>query len=184
MTVKEILGYVIPGVVALIVTLIAGWLRSRPKLVYWVPLQFFFHLKEENIFVRTHNLSVQNIGREPAEDVEIIHSGRPDLFFLHPPLAYEEEQSGSGEHVLRIKSLGRKEHCFLQMITYKSSLPELLNVRFKAGKAIPIPVQLQRVFPLWVQRIVIVLTIMGVWVATYLLYKVVLFLFVGKTMGV
>jgi len=184
MTAREILGYVIPGVVALIVTLIAGWLRSRPKLAYWVPLQFFFHLKEENIFVRTHSLSVQNIGREPAEDVEIIHSGRPDLFFLHPSLAHEEEQTGSGEHVIRIKSLGRREHVFLQMITYKSSLPDLLNVRSKAGKAIPIPVQLQRVFPLWVQRIVIVLTLIGVWVATYLLYKVILFLFVGKTVGV
>ncbi len=171
MTAKEILDFIIPGIITIVAGLIVRYLRTRPKVVYWFPHIFFFNLEEGGVTLSTYSLTIQNVGRETAEDVEIIHNARPDFMSLHPSVPFEEEPTPLGEHVIRFKSLGPKEHIFIQMLNYKTPTPTLLNIRSKAGRAKNIPVHLQQVFPKWVLQFVGFLILLGAWVITYWAYK-------------
>jgi hypothetical protein len=168
---KDILEIISSGIVPVIAAIIVSRLRARPKIRYWFPHEFLFNLPPDNVLLKTYSLTVQNMGRETAEDVEIIYSKRPDFLSLHPSLPFVEETTPSGEHVLRIKSLGKQEHFFLQMLNYTSPAPTLLNVRSKAGAGKGISVHLQQVAPRWLRGIVICLMFIGVWVIFYWLYK-------------
>lgn len=168
---KELLGYVFPGVVTVVAGLILKRLRARPRVVFWFPHEFLFDLANEKVVLRTHSLTVQNIGKESAEDVEVIHSARPDFLKLAPPLDFEEDATPAGEHIIRIKNLGPKEHFFTQMLSYRTPVPTLLNVRSKAGQAKQVPVQFQQVYQKWLYWFVGFLMVVGIFVVSYWIYR-------------
>lgn len=168
---KEWLGLIIPGVVTVVAGLVVSRLRARPRVVYWIPLVFTFDLTDEKVVLHTHSLTVQNVGKESAEDVEVIHSAKPDFMKILPPLDFTEDTTPAGEHVIRIKNLGPNEHFFTQMLSYKTPVPALLNVRSKAGQAKPVPVQFQRVYPKWMYWLVGFLLVVGIFVVSYWIYR-------------
>jgi hypothetical protein len=102
-------GYIATIVVSLLTGYFAQFLQPRSKLLCWSPHNFFFDLKNEKVLLQTNSLTVQNVGRKPAEDVEIIHKQRPDFFELYPSIEYQEISNPNGEHVIKVKSLGPKE---------------------------------------------------------------------------
>jgi hypothetical protein len=171
----EIAGYIATGAVALIVGLLLRSLEPKAKVVYWSPHNFFFELKRENVVLQTNSLTIQNIGRKPAENIEIIHKTKPDFFQISPSMPFSEENNASGEHILRIASLGSREAFTLQLLSYKT-VPVLLYVRFKEGPAIPIQIQPQRIFPKWLQYLSSLLIIVGAGFVLYWLIRAVIFL--------
>lgn len=173
---KEWLEFIIPGVVTVVAGLIVSRLRARPRVVYWIPLNFVFDLTEEKVVLGTHSLTVQNVGTESAEDVEVIHSAKPDFLKILPPMNFTEDTTPAGEHVIRIKNLGPNEHFFTQMLTYKAPVPSLLNVRSKAGQAKPVPVQFQRVYPKWLYWLVGFVLAVAIFVITSWTYRLIVYL--------
>lgn len=157
------------GVVMLIVGLLLRQLEPKSKLAYWLPHNFVFNLKEENVVLRTDSLTLQNLGRKTATDVEIIHQTRPDFFQFSTAVAFEESENPNGEHVIRVKHLGPKEFFNLQLMSYKTQ-PRLLNIRSAEGPATEIQIQLQRQIPKWLQKVAVVLLLVG---AGFILYWVV-----------
>lgn len=143
-------GYIATGIVSLLVGIALQRLKDRPKLLYWIPGSFLFQLKQQNVELRTDSLTIQNVGREPAKDLEIVHKQRPDHFQFSTAIAFTEETNPTGEHIIKIANLGANEHINLQLISFKA-IPVLLAVRSATGQAQSIEVHLQRVIPRWLQ---------------------------------
>jgi hypothetical protein len=160
-------GYIATVVVSLLVGYLAQFLQPRSRLVWWSPHNFLFNLKSEGVVLQTNSLNIQNIGRLPAEDVEIIHKQRPDFFELFPAMQFEEGNNPNGEHVIRIKSLGPKEWVMVQLLSHKTP-PVFSNVRWKHGQAKWVQIQPQRVFPKWVLAAMNAFALIGVGTIVYL----------------
>ena len=73
-------GYIATGVVTFVVGLLLQWFQAKPHVVYWTPHWFRFNLKEPEVALQTDALTVQNLGRQTAEDIELIMNTRPDFF--------------------------------------------------------------------------------------------------------
>lgn len=138
------------GVVSLLVGLVLQRLQPRVKLRFWTPHSFYFNLEKEEVELRTDSLTVQNLGRQPASSVEIIHRIRPDFFQISPSVQYEEDETPKGEHIIRINSLGSKEYVYLQLLNYTVA-PELLSIRCIEAPAKLMQIQVQ---PLVSKRVV------------------------------
>lgn len=106
---EQLAGYIATGIMSLIVGFLLQRFKSRPKLLYWVPGSFLFELNDPKVNLRTDSLTIQNDGRETAHSIEIVHKYRPDHFQFSVPVAFSEETTPNGEHVIKIPSLGPKE---------------------------------------------------------------------------
>ena len=177
----ELSGYVATGIVSLAVGLLLRYLEAKARIVYWSPHNFFFELKKENVVLQTNSLTIQNIGRKPSENIEIVHKQKPDFFQLAPSVPYEEETTSNGEHVIRIKILGPKEFFMLQLLSYRT-VPVLLNIRSKDGPAQAIQIKPQRIFPRWFRVFSGVLFFVGLGFAIYWGIKAVIF--ISKSIGI
>jgi hypothetical protein len=168
-------GYIATIVVSLLTGYFAQFLQLRSKLLCWSPHNFFFNLKKEGVVLQTNSLTLQNVGRRPAEEVEIIHKERPDFFELHPSVEHQETTNPNGEHLIKIKSLGPKEWVVLQTLSYKTP-PVLNNVRWKHGQAKWVQIQPQRVWPQWIYVGLNVLLLVGAGSIIYWLLRAAIYI--------
>src|ERR1039458_9945331 len=131
------------------------WLAPKAKLVWWSPHQFLFSIQMPpqteggtpwNALLRTHAITIQNQGRQPAHNIEIIHQRKPDLFQLSPSLDFRESFSPQGSHIVRVDALGPREFFTIEFLSYTSD-PGLQVIRSNEGTAQPITVQFNRVLP-------------------------------------
>lgn len=106
----ESLGtYVATGVVSFAVGLALRALEPKVRLVWWSPHQFLFQLQlQQPVALLTHAITIQNLGRKEAKDVEVVHKTRPDFFKLQPALDHVETTTLAGEHIVRVRTLGPK----------------------------------------------------------------------------
>lgn len=178
---EHITGYIVTGLVSLAVGLLLQRFQDKAKLLYWIPGSFLFQLKTPQLALRTDSLTIQNVGRKPAKDVEIIHKERPDHFQFSTQIAFVEENTPSGEHVIKIPSLGPKEYVNIQLLSHIKQ-PVLLNVRSAEGAAQLIQVRLQRVFP----KVFYLLTAVFLFVGSgFCIYWIVLALiFISRSIGI
>jgi hypothetical protein len=132
-------------------------------------------------FIRTQSVSIKNLGRKPAEWVEIVHAQRPDFFQLNPSLNYTEDVTPTGEHVIRVNSLAPKEFFTIQFLSYLNA-PQPLYIRSAAGHASSIPVMAVRQYPRWVYYGVRGLLVIGGGFTVYSVIRTVEFLL--RAMGV
>jgi len=160
-----LIGYVVAGVVSLLVGLGLRELEPKVKLVYWASHNFLFQIPttpgtptatsqsqqqtSTQTALLTHSITVQNQGRRNTENVEIAHQRRPDFFQLQPALSYREITNPSGEHIVRVESLGPQEWFTIEFLSY-ATIPTLLYIRSPAGQAELIQVQGQKIYPKWV----------------------------------
>jgi hypothetical protein len=91
-----------------------------------------------NVHMLSQSVSIQNLGRQPAQWVEVVHKNKPDFFQLNPPLNYTESQTQTGEHILRVESLAPKEWFTIQFLSFTRAA-ELAYIRSEAGHATLIP---------------------------------------------
>ena len=97
--------------------------------------------------------------------------GRPDCFDFSPPVPYEEETSTNGHFTFRVRSLAPKESFTLQLLSY-TKLPNVLNIRSKAGNAERLPFHIQRIFPSWINLLAVYLMVTGLGLTFYWLLRV------------
>jgi len=188
---NPLIGYVITGVVMLVVGLLLREFEPKVKIVYWVPHTFWFNIpipQPENpsptggtpatAALLSHAITIQNAGRKTAENVEIVLRAKPDFFKLQPPMDYVESKTPAGEHVITVKSLGHREFLTVEFLSYASH-PDPLLIRSSAGPGQLIPVQTFRLFNPWLNRIssVLILTGFGFWM--YWLLRVAVFILRG-----
>ncbi|VEN74256.1 conserved hypothetical protein [Candidatus Desulfarcum epimagneticum] len=177
----SIIGYITTGIVSLIVGLLLQRFQSKPKLFYWLPGSFIFELKDPKITIRTDSLTIQNIGRKPAKNVEIVHKYRPDHFQFSTAIAFSEKTNPNDEHIIKIPSLGAKEFVNIQFLSHIKQ-PILLNVRSDDLPAQLIQVHLQRTFPKWVHASAGFILFLGLGFALYWIIRSIIFL--SESIGV
>lgn len=169
----EIVGSIIVG---LTVGVLLQYLQPRVKIVYWTAHLFTYQLRNPAVTVMTHGITIQNLGRKTAEQLEIVHRRRPDFFQLNPALPFTEETTPDGQHVIRIGTLGPKEFFSIEFLSH-ATVPGLLNIRSQDGRADLIGIQPQRIFPRWFNILVIFLLLVGISFSVYALYKFAVFLY-------
>jgi len=153
---------------------VGGWalkyVGPKSRLVYWFPHSSFFQIPEpgsKKVFsLMTGTVTVQNIGRRPATNVEVVHSTAPDHFTLTPPRTFTEHETPQGHHVIVVPSLGHNEWFTIEVLGFGNT-PALLYVRSHEGSAQTVPIMAQRIWPQWVNWLIVVLMLTG---AGYLLY--------------
>jgi hypothetical protein len=171
-------GYIATGLVSLIVGILLQRFKDRPKLLYWVPGSFLFQLKTPSVAIRTDSLTIQNVGRQPATDLEIIHKSKPDHFQFSTHVNFSEGTTPSGEHVIKITSLGAHEFVNIQLMSHLTH-PVLLNVRSADGPAQLIQVHLQRVVPRFARWLAVALCLIGLGFVLYWLASAIVFISQG-----
>jgi hypothetical protein len=177
---ENLVGYIATGVVSFLVGLILRIIEARPKLVAWQPHYAIFKITEQNV-VQTDSITVQNLGRKSAEDIEIIFRSKPDYFTLTPAHNYKEEMLPNGGFLIRIRNLGPKEFFILHLLSY-ATLPHVELIRSKSGIAEPIPFQMQRKFPRWFELCSIFALVVGIGFISYWIFRAIIF--ISKKIGI
>lgn len=173
-------GYVATGIVSLAVGLLLRSLEPKAKVVYWSPHTFVFDVPNPKVILKTDSVTIQNIGRREAEDVEVIFKSRPDFFKLQPSIPYSEHNNPDGEFLLRVPTLGPKEFFTLQILSFVT-IPNIQSIRSKAGPASLIQVQFQRQFTRLVQLLLVAILLVGIGFLSYWLIQAVVF--ISKSIG-
>ena len=148
--------YTATGIVLVLAGLLLRYLQAKTKVVYWVAHDFLFDMpnptdaNSPNVLLKTHAITIQNMGGKAAESIEIAHTAKPDIFMLSPARDYEEVTTKAGHHIMRVANLGPQEFFTIEFLSY-TQLPTFLYIRSKDGIAFTIPIQAQRVFSKWIQ---------------------------------
>lgn len=166
-----LVGYAITGAVSLTVGILLKYVEPKGKIFFWWPHTFRFKPKPE-FEIQTDALTIQNLGRRPVGDVEIVMQYRPDCFDFSPPVPYEEVTSTDGHFTFRVKSLAPKEFFTLQILSY-TKLPNVVNIRSKAGNAERLPFQIQRIYPKWMNLVIVYLMVSGLGLTLYWIFRII-----------
>jgi hypothetical protein len=181
---------VISGFVGFLFALLLRQLEPKVRLVFWVPHSFLFHIPipadstapalipGTSAQLLTHAITIQNLGRRTAENVEIVLQTKPDYFQLAPALPYAESVTPAGQHVISVNTLARREFFTIEFLSYVSH-PNPLVIRSTAGAAESMPVQSFRVIPPLLARIAWVLIFIGLAFTVYWGGRIVMFVLKG-----
>jgi hypothetical protein len=115
-----------------------------------------------------------NQGRAPARDVYVGHTYMP-LHTVSPDLPRNVEALPGGGEALRFPVLPPKVVVTISYLVVGQVPPPSIvqYVGSEDGPAKHVPVMLQRVWPAWVNRVAMLLMLLGVWVAVNLAWSVI-----------
>lgn len=177
---EQLIGYIATGVISLVVGILLQRFAAKPRLLCWLPGSFRFELEEPEVQLQTDSLTIQNVGRQPATHIQIVHRARPDHFQFSTPIAYTEDTNPNGEHITKIESLGPKEYINIQYLSH-TTLPMLLSVRSDHGQAKVIQVVLRQLYSQWVNYLASTFMVIGFGFIFYWLVMSVVYL--SKAIG-
>lgn len=156
-----------------IITFVAGYLlknfEPKAKVLWWSTHAFRFNLPNPphpNALVFTRSITIQNVGRRIAENIEISHASLPGFFKLQPALDYTPTETPTGEHIIRVATLGPRQFFTIEFISFNEA-PVLSYVKSADGLAQPIAIQPQRVWPRWYLTTIQALVLVGLGVSAY-----------------
>ncbi|MEQ3694276.1 MAG: hypothetical protein ABNH16_09425 [Thalassolituus sp.] len=86
---EHLIGYIATGAISLVVGVLLIYLQPKSKVYYWTPHTFLFNLQKENVVLQTDSLTVQNLGRKAASNIEVIFDTKPDFYQLQPAVVHE-----------------------------------------------------------------------------------------------
>jgi hypothetical protein len=163
-------GYIATIVVSVIAGAILYRLKQRldpTAKLYWAHTHAFAFGPSPQILITTRSVLIENNGRAAAEGVEVIHTGRPQHFQIYPPRQHTETTLPDGHHVIVLGKLAPKERVTLELLAVAPpgqavGLPVTVMVRGDGILSMHVPVGPQRVFPRWLQRILLTVFFVGV----------------------
>jgi hypothetical protein len=118
--------------------------------------------------VYTRDIWVQNTGRSPVTDVEVVLVFPPQHFEIWPQRAFQVSRNPDGRCVITVASLGPQEFFIIVMLSPVAELPLLANMRSSDGMAHSVNMGPQQIYPRAVLVLLRVLLFLGVAAAAYL----------------
>lgn len=167
---EHLIGYIATGAVSLVVGVLLIYFQPKSKVFYWSPHTFLFNLKKENVLLQTDSLTIQNLGRKSASNIEVIFDTKPDFYQLQPAAVHDGVLLENGNFAVKLKELGPKEFYTFQVLSY-TKVPKILNVRSDSGQASFMPFQLQRLYPRWFNVLLTIFLVVGASTCAYWLIK-------------
>ena len=158
------------GVTTLLAVVARHWLQGDVRLIAFSPASSFFEFAPAGpdvapLTIRSGQVMIQNLGRLPAENVEIISgaSGQPAGYNIMPAIDYDVGSTKSGRWMVKISYIAPKEVVTLQIINGAN----IEQVRCKGGVAKFVPVIHQRLYPAWANALAGALIIVGIFSIFY-----------------
>lgn len=100
--------------------------------------------------INTRTIFIQNVGRAPAEDIEVHLTGKPEHFQIWPTFNYTCDTNPESHYVVKVGSLGRREYFTIEMLSSNDNvLPIVTRVRTRQAEAKSVPMAPMQVFPKW-----------------------------------
>jgi len=161
--------------VAGVLGFLGGWalkyVGPKSQVVFWYPHNSFFQVpqpgaKGTTFNVLTSAVTVQNLGRRPARNVELMYNRQPDHFTVTPDRPRTERTTAQGQHVITMATLGHNEWFTVEVLGF-ANMAVLTHVRSEDGEGRLVPVMQQRVIPRWVQQVFVVCFVVGAGVLLY-----------------
>ena len=151
-------------------TYLAYWLAGKPRLYVYSPSSTGFQLPppqegSQPLAIRAGQVVVQNGGRKSANKVQLMAQPgwQPWGYTIVPNIDHEIRKGPKGEWLMEIPYIGPRETVTVQILNG----PNIDTVRSIEGPAKVVDVIHQRVFPKWVNALVLVLMLVGVVTVLY-----------------
>jgi hypothetical protein len=149
--------------------------QPKAKVVWGLSHAFLFGIPQTGgglMTINSRTIFVQNVGRAPAEEIEVHLAGRPEHFQVWPTFAYTTEENPERHFVLKIASLGRREHFTIEMLSSGNNvLPVVTRVRTPHGESKSVAMAPMQVFPRWVGKFFIGTAILSAFFLVQLVIK-------------
>ncbi|WP_439923783.1 hypothetical protein [Nitrobacter sp. JJSN] len=176
-----------PQILAFLLTIIgsvaAYFFRARVKLIYGHPNNSFHSLTTDtgpvNVFCEKHY--VQNVGRKPAEKIEIAFSCTPSGITVFPPRSFEQSTGSDGLMMLAIPYLAPGELIIIDTIHVNSRTAELRAVHCPENVGRRVNFWVLRRFSATFNRFWLAAVILGVFYAVQLAISMVAYLVRANT---
>jgi len=164
------LEIMVSGCVTLAAVLMSYLLQGRARLIVFSPSSSFFQLRpredgEQPLHIQSGQVVLQNQGRQPAEEVEIIAAqGLPPAGYnIIPQVGHTTRIDPSGRWTVVLPFIAPKEVITIQILNG----PLIDNVRSKSCGVKYVPVMYQRVYPQWFNALAAVMLVVGLFSTTY-----------------
>lgn len=179
-------NYIIAGVISFLFDLLLKRYEPKSRLIIWRTHSFEYNLPlistpenpnppDTKIPIYIQGARIDNLGRKPVDDIEIIHKERPDFFVIDPAQPYEERNTPTGEHVIFLPHLAPKSGFSIQYFCHLR-YPVMTLARCKQGLAEVVPVRPQIIRPQWTVNLLRFLIFLGTATAIFWLMKLIVYL--------
>lgn len=154
---------------------LGGWalkyVGPKSQVVFWYPHNSFFQVPQPGargttFNVLTSSVTVQNLGRRPARNVELMYDRQPDHFTVSPPRPWTDRTTPQGQHLITMATLGHNEWFTVEVLGF-ANLAALVHIRSDDGEGRLVPVMQQRIYPSWAQQVFVGCFLIGVGVLLY-----------------
>lgn len=172
---NEFSSEIASGVITLLIAFIINLVRPKVSLI-WGQANHSWHsipVEEGDIQVISEKNFLQNMGKAPATDVEVIYQSKPTKLLIFPTRDYEASNNPDGAYVVKIPYISPQELITLDGIFINESLGHILNVKCKERFGKKVNFWVIRRLPKWAHWIVGALLIFGVAFLLSTLIKVV-----------
>ena len=148
-------------------------IESRPRLLTYLGHVSSFTVGQDTdkpSTVHTHAVVLRNAGRKPATNVRLTHPFLPD-FQIYPAVAHNVQTLPGGEKEIVIPTLVPQEQITVSYLYFPPVTWNQINGQIKSdeGMAKVVNVLPTRQYPLWVQRILALLLLIGLTAVIYVL---------------
>lgn len=156
-----------------------GWIAlkiftPRGRVAWGVSHQHAFYLQnlQPPTLVYTKEIWIQNVGRAPVSDVEVIFAATPDHFDIWPQRNFTTTQNPNGNLVIKVDSLNKREYFTISMLQTAVETPLVTNVRWTGGVGKQRAMAPQQVYPKSVLIAVQLVILFGVFSMLYFLLRI------------
>lgn len=162
---QNLLQYVVEGIVLFIVGLFLYKIKTKkPNLVNYITNISFFHIPgQPPISVGTHTITIQNMGRGKAEEIEVHHNQLP-FINVFPDIQFQIEETPQGGKILKFNNLLPKKKIIISYLyTYTQNPTVFLPtyVKSKEANAKLIKTIHTPIYPKWLQYLAAILMLLG-----------------------
>jgi len=180
MLLERVIAYVIEFIIAIVAgKVLIEWSQKKPKLVRYITNVSYFDIPvnqpgQTPLRVGTHTITIQNMGKAKAEEIEVYHNALP-LYNVFPDTQCREEDTQQGK-VLKFDSLLPKSsmiisYFYLVVPNMPNYLP--IYVKSKEGYANEIQTIHTPIFPKWIRYLTGILIALGVVFILNIIYELI-----------
>jgi hypothetical protein len=119
----------------------------------------------EPFWVWMYQLTIQNTGKAVARNLRVAHHFMPRHWQVIQSIVHQLEQVNGQNRIIKFDALEPGMFVTISYIDFDYTAISTAHdhVRFEEGIVKPVPVQLQRVFPKYVQMIIFTLLMLGLY---------------------
>lgn len=127
--------------------------------------------------LHTTSISLTNVGKETAKNVEITFNWKPQYLNVWPARHFEERTSQHDRHTIYLESMAPKEVFGIDIFSINQRIPEITAVRSDECEGKKVEMEPMVVQPKWLLSSIWILLIIGFISVVYAFLSAVQFLF-------